>query len=141
MTDLVFNLHTCSMQELFDYITRGLLKQGRPSAIGKEGSFACLYRGPNGLKCAAGLVLPDEFYRPDMEGAGISSIRYFENLTMEKHDLLQDLQGAHDNTARVALDSLAEWKELLVNRLEQLAKQYGLQFAGPEFPFSEPSNG
>jgi len=31
-------------------------KQGRPSVGDKD---RCLYRGPDGLKCAAGHVIPD----------------------------------------------------------------------------------
>lgn len=34
-------------------------------------STRCLYRGPNGKKCAIGRHIPDEEYDPEMEGKGV----------------------------------------------------------------------
>lgn len=58
-------------QELFDYVTSFLLKQGEQSR-GPGG--ACAYRGRDGLMCAVGCVVPDEFYSPSMEGEGIDTV-------------------------------------------------------------------
>lgn len=52
-------------QELFDIIATHLITQTGLS-IDERGKY--LYRGPNGLKCAAGFLIPDEDYIPEMEG-------------------------------------------------------------------------
>lgn len=36
-------------------------KEGGFPAVNKDGE--CLYRGPKGIKCAVGLILPDSIYR------------------------------------------------------------------------------
>lgn len=51
-------------QELFDKVVRAIVKQGRGS-INSEG--LCVYRGPDGLKCAVGHIIPDELYSPLIE--------------------------------------------------------------------------
>ncbi len=33
----------------------------------------CAYRSPDGKKCAVGILIKDEFYGPDLEGALVSS--------------------------------------------------------------------
>lgn len=37
----------------------------------------CVYRGPNGLKCAIGHIIPDELYDNTLENFGIESYRVF----------------------------------------------------------------
>ena len=44
-------------QEVFNKVWDHIITQGKPSLSG-EGK--CRYRGPNGLKCAAGIFLTDE---------------------------------------------------------------------------------
>jgi hypothetical protein len=40
---------------------------------GKPG-YSCLYRSPNGCKCAVGLLIPDELYTPYIEDVDIQAI-------------------------------------------------------------------
>jgi hypothetical protein len=47
---------TKQMQELFDRAVKGILQQGKPS----RASANCLYRGPEGAKCAVGHLISDE---------------------------------------------------------------------------------
>lgn len=47
-------------QEFFDAVVKALVKQGVPSYSSEDES--CMYRGPNGVKCAIGLLIPDEEY-------------------------------------------------------------------------------
>lgn len=58
----------------------------------------CRLRSPNG-PCAIGILLPDEVYKPYMEGCSLSDSRslsgYFLNLGYDLN-FLQDLQAAHD---------------------------------------------
>jgi hypothetical protein len=94
-------------QEAFDKAARGIILQGGPSR--EDGSACCLYRGPDGRRCAIGHLIPDELYDPDMEGRGIttpvviSPIRNF--LTSQGWDSEEDvyflmgLQEIHDNAS------------------------------------------
>lgn len=52
-------------------IIRHLRKQGR-KAEGPDGK--CMYRAPNGDRCAVGCIIPDEQYKPDMEGVGATAL-------------------------------------------------------------------
>lgn len=90
-------------QEAFDKAVSGVLKQASKSFDFDHG---CRYRGPNGLKCAVGHLIPDEIYKPEME-IGIASL-YQENLeiTMLFKDvslpMLRALQRAHDNSSEIS---------------------------------------
>lgn len=63
------------LQAMFDTVATHLLRQGKRS----EGRMSrinsrtdiCLYRGPEGRKCAAGILIPDSKYRPEFEGWNI----------------------------------------------------------------------
>lgn len=65
----------------------------------------CLYRGPDGLMCAAGCLIEDEYYSPKFEGKGahvgeISNALISSGVPMNKPEvsrLVQKLQAAHDN--------------------------------------------
>ena len=54
-----------SNQEIFDKAVTHLHTQGKRS-VNEEGD--CLYRNADGLKCVAGIFIPDEKYHPEMEG-------------------------------------------------------------------------
>ena len=72
-------------QETFDIIVNHLRKQRCKSAENSK----CLYRGPNNTKCAAGILIPDKDYIPQMEYANIN----------DGHNigLVFDMQHVHDN--------------------------------------------
>lgn len=91
---------TITAQEVLEQVVRGVVAQGVPSV---DAMGYCVYRGPNGLKCAAGQVIRDNEYDPLMEGAVFGMThRKREFATPERlrpHvDLLQKLQEAHDNS-------------------------------------------
>jgi hypothetical protein len=52
-----------TLQEIFNIVSAHLLNQGQKSVS----NGICMYRGPNGLKCAAGCLIPDEEYNPEFE--------------------------------------------------------------------------
>jgi hypothetical protein len=70
-----------------------------------RGSSGCSYRSKNGRACAVGLIIPDQLYKPEMEGrsayglfcqfSGLSSI-IPAGLT---GDDLFEIQGVHDRNA------------------------------------------
>lgn len=60
-----------TLQEIYSTVRQHLLTQNARSA--KNGN--CLYRGPNGTKCAAGALIPDEIYTPSIENKRSSATR------------------------------------------------------------------
>lgn len=75
-----------------------VIAQGEPSI---DATGACVYRGPGGLKCAVGHVIPDEVYDPKMEGLHIYQIvsGYSLGVSVEEQRELYSLQEAHDFAA------------------------------------------
>lgn len=92
-------------QDLFDKVADHLLTQGARSInlIDVSGDMGCAYRGEDGLKCAIGALIPDEFYSRHIEGKGVGSFAVKEVLLRcgvgtdrSTLDLLKALQDMHD---------------------------------------------
>ena len=103
MTDLltrIENNQPIEAQELYDFVVAAIVKQGRPSVGDND---RCLYRGPDGLKCAAGHVIPDSVYSPvEMENqdiSGLCSQRLLPKSLIRHAALLSSLQVCHDGPA------------------------------------------
>lgn len=92
-------------QEIFDKVYRHLLTQNEQSY--SDDIDLCLYRGPRGMSCAVGCLIPDEFYISQIEGMTIGSLNkslLVEILTecgigTDSYDLLERLQTIHDQAA------------------------------------------
>lgn len=56
---------------MFDKMLEHLRAQGCRSV---DEFDSCLYRGPNGTKCAVGALIPDEKYSKDMEDISASGL-------------------------------------------------------------------
>jgi hypothetical protein len=82
-------------QDVYDFVVRHLLRQGRPS-VEHPGTLSsrCLYRSPDGLKCAVGCLLTDEEATPAIEG--FRAVEILPGRLRAHVDLLCDLQSAHD---------------------------------------------
>lgn len=65
-------------QEVFDKVVNHLLTQNQKSI---DESSQCMYRGINGLMCAVGCLIPDEFYNKDLELKAADSIMVKEALS------------------------------------------------------------
>lgn len=83
-----------SAQELFVKVANHLLKQGKRSA---DSNDYCLYRGPDGMMCAAGILIPDEVYKPEMEQQAWYKLVSNFDFPTEHKDLITDLQIIHDD--------------------------------------------
>lgn len=57
------NLGEATPIQVFNQVKEHLLKQGQRSVSGSN----CMYRGDNGLKCAAGCLIANDEYDPIME--------------------------------------------------------------------------
>jgi hypothetical protein len=101
-------------QEIFNKVWNHFVTEGKPLSVylATSGHLECCYRQetPEGtLKCAVGLLLPDELYDPEFEGGNVCSLlrnakAIGETLTLAVNepdgvDFLTSLQCAHDNTA------------------------------------------
>lgn len=86
-------LPEATAQEVFNQAKNHLLKQKVKSARKEGGLDYCLYRGPEGLKCAGGCFIAEDEYRPGMENQPWNS-HWFP---IEHRKLIQELQWAHDS--------------------------------------------
>lgn len=111
-----------TLQEIFNKCAEHLLTQRKRSI--HHGTDKCMYRGQNGLKCAAGIFINDECYKPELEQQNVQSedvLRALLNSDFPVHEtccleLLDRLQELHDR--RVP----AQWK----TRLSLLAISFKL---------------
>jgi hypothetical protein len=109
-------------QQIFDKVARHLLKQNAKSRVVETGpdsdeTVHCKYRGPDGLMCAVGCLIPDDLYDPKMEGRRAHAILgslFFDRTGISREDmgLLEALQSIHDNT------SVRDWPGHLRNLAE-----------------------
>lgn len=102
-------------QEIFETVVRHLSKQGRRSMRALHGAerpewieggapaMRCAYRGDGGTMCAVGVLIPDEEYRPTLEGLLVRSLLDRADIgtavaALRRHaSLLFELQRAHDS--------------------------------------------
>lgn len=113
-------------QETFDTVVRHLHRQGKP-AVDAFGN--CVYRAPDGCRCAAGCLIPDDKYRESMEHCSADADQVGGVLLSEGHDprLARHLQF-------LVHDDLENWGDGGLNargveRLRHLAVRYGLSAA------------
>lgn len=108
------DVERASLQEIFDQVSQGLLRQGRKSLVDGE----CEYWGEGNCRCSFGFLMsPEEaaFYA----GKGPYCILGWENLSPEKQLLLGCLMDCHDDY------KVSEWKKAL----ETIAEQFELEFS------------
>ena len=110
-----------------------LRQQGKPS-VGPNG--ACLYRGPDGTKCAIGALIPDECYNESLfEGRGALTVSYHLGAKHEDSQFFRRAQTElHDNYTRPSYNmhsdlSFAEWLEVSA---ASFAEQEGLMLNPPK---------
>lgn len=112
-------------QTAFNIVKNHLLTQMTKSIEENEfGDTQCLYRGPNGTKCAIGALITDEEYKR-IEDARCKDLKVYEvedlqivSLQGLTIDFLEELQIIHDHY------EVQDWK----NQLEIFAKKYNLQY-------------
>lgn len=107
-------------QEIFDTVVNHLINQKQKSV--KEGNKTnCLYRGPNGLKCAVGCLIPDDVYEEYMEENFTNLLSQYGDVLPfyfnKEYILLYDLQLCHDNcpTTNDNFFNIYDLKNLLNN--------------------------
>lgn len=126
-------------QETFDTVARHLLTQGEKSTkMEKMGKLNgedvlqpfCAYRGEGGLKCAIGVLIPDDLYDSDFECRAIYFIQgpVLDAVTPDDieeyhfgENFLEKLQLVHDEGDPNG-DLITQWKR----ELRAIAESYGL---------------
>ena len=103
-------------QEILDRVSKHLFKQNE-RAVDEEGS--CKYRLGN-LKCAAGILISDCDYSPEMEMYLARTLPYFpeSGYSDDEIKLISELQSIHD------MSSVSLWKF----KLKELAIKHDLVF-------------
>ena len=112
------NLAESSKQEVFDWVTYNLIKQGEQSVKGND----CLYRKDN-LRCEAGWLLDDEDYSETLEGKPWDVLVLEYQVPNTHAELIYALQAIHDGEEVVIwpeeFKRLAEVNNLTYNRWEK----------------------
>lgn len=91
-------LPQATAQQVFDQVARHLLTQGRKSVATEHGGSICVYRSPDGLKCAAGCLIADGEYSPKMEGIGWGGLIAEYAVPKQHANLVCALQHVHDRS-------------------------------------------
>jgi len=126
-----------NIQKMFDQAVGGIVKQGCQSTgdwgDGDDDTNGCMYRGPNGTKCAIGHVITDEFYSEKLEGLSLSDSTLREALDNSLAcrmprgwlNLLSGLQSVHDNPDLGSLTG-KEFVSMFLAKANILAEQFYL---------------
>ena len=119
-------------QEIFDYIIRHLLEQGKRSMNGG----ACKYRAGDD-RCAIGWIIPDYLYLEEMDdpetawGVGDMVNRDIPAVVTLGWGLAEAMQDAHD-TAGDHIPGL--FKTTLLENMQEVARNYNLAWNFEEIP-------
>lgn len=118
-------MNKLSNQECFDKVWDWFVVNRNPQSVKDN---VCQYRGPNGTKCAAGVLIPDEDYDIGFEGFSVgggndSLNQYISNLVQD-YNFLRKLQGIHDSWNGFIH---VEFPGYMKTQLTSLAEQNNLQ--------------
>lgn len=116
-------------QEVFDISASHLLKQGKRSV--KPGTNQCMYRGPDGMKCAAGVFLTDNFaINGHAEGCSWHALTISANGVPKTNEgLITQLQLVHDGAAEwIGETGIVEKWEIVIPALKRLAADFNLEW-------------
>lgn len=93
----LFNLPKTA-QEIYDTVAEHMLKQNqRSTLLSIAGYDACAYRGMDGLKCAAGCLIPEEIYQVIFEGYSWPEMISDFDFPKDHWELITKLQNIHDH--------------------------------------------
>ena len=139
-----------TLQEMFDKAVAHFAQMEKPSMStpSEYGGSDCAYRGHEGNMCIVGAFIEDEHYDPSFEGKGVREYDPFngtcpvqpvlnalvksmgvEALSVEKIDLLFQLQLIHDDHSGGFDIGVADWYEVVKPYLIDLANDCDLEYA------------
>jgi len=107
-------------QEIFDKAYLGLKSQGFIRSV--SSGISCVYRGPEGRKCAVGWLIPDEKYDPKFDTEIWGFQRIFKeiriSISQQQDFLIEELRFCHDSSRQ---------PETMRNKLHTIAKDFNLK--------------
>jgi hypothetical protein len=106
-------------QKTFDTIVDHLYKQGCAS-VNDDGH--CLYRGPNGTKCAIGCLIPDDIYTRGMENVRVEFLGFEFDCSKTQY-VCMAMQKVHDESKYITY-----YNRYLNARIMKVARKYDLEF-------------
>lgn len=105
-------------QEIFDFVVRAVVAQGRPS-LSARGD--CAYRGEEGARCAAGFLLTDDEVDQYNTGYGFFELPIADELPRDILLVVGHLQNAHD---RASLSD--KFVDTFLSACRQIANEWDL---------------
>lgn len=121
-----FNIAIATPQEVFDWVVFNLKTQGKQS---RNDQGTCVYRGEDGCKCAAGFLIADAHYIPELEGTGWRYLQEMLPSARSRHtDMIEDLQIAHDTY------SFNDIPDNIWAEMKRIAEKYRLSSAIVDAP-------
>lgn len=116
MTITLATLPQATAQEVYSQVRNHLLTQKRKSSL-EDDDEECVYRGHDGLKCAAGCLISDEEYLPEMEYKTWGAMVQSGAIPREHKELISSLQRIHDSFP------VEDWEP----KLNKLAADFNLE--------------
>jgi len=120
-------------QEMFDTAYLKIIQQGQKSMGSND---TCKYRGPRGLKCAIGHMIPDDLAKAwdNRRNSMISKIRStpkypIPDFIRNNRTLAADIQRAHDYGGDY---TPSDFVEGFIDRMAKVAKDYNLTIPNME---------
>ena len=115
-----------SNQEVFNRVWNWFVVNQNPLCQRDvKGNAACSYRGPEGSRCAIGLLIPDEVYQPAFEGMDIAQLYgKLRDYLPDDVEFCSQLQKAHDGASN---HSEMSFVNSIHQRLIRLANRFGLE--------------
>jgi hypothetical protein len=126
-------------QEIFLKVANHLLSMKYQSK--QDGGGGCAYRGKDGARCAAGVLIPDKYYHAELEGRIARSIGYFlSRFTQNQVDLICALQAFHDNADNWTIKKKG-LKISGIKALKKIGSEFNIKFKVVDNKFVEDSDG
>ena len=114
-------------QEIILKVFEHLIVQGERAMDGPQ----CVYRAPDGNKCAAGCLIPDELYSNKMEGSSFRHVAMdhpkLQEMFGDYIELIGELQQIHDNYS--PWDPKLNWNHYMLEEFQILCRQFGLDYS------------
>jgi hypothetical protein len=98
-----------SNQQVFDKVWDHFITKKNPPSIRDDGR--CVYRGPDGSKCAIGIFIPDEKYFPEMDVNSGHIPLLLDDIILNV-SILYEFRRAHDSSAHRPQPSFHEKMKL-----------------------------
>jgi len=112
-------LETWTEQQVFDHVVKHLRKQNAQCSVyaRDEGPTECKYRF-NGMKCAAGSLIPDFEYTEDLENKPWNNLVKSKIVPKAHQVLIRELQVIHDR------EETSDWEE----HFQMIAKVFSVKY-------------